>query len=284
MLSENSQKISENLKIQSNIGKSRLSSAFKKPAFVAYTVAGDPSFEASIEAAKALIDGGCTVLELGVPFSDPVADGDVIQRADNRAIRAGIKTGDVFRLVKEIRKFSEIPIVFLVYFNIVYQRGQGNFYREAKEAGVDGILIVDLPPEEAGFACELSRKYGIDQIFLVTPTTSDERLDMIAGLASGFIYLVSSLGVTGVRKNISTDAFLVLNRIKERTDIPVAIGFGISKPEHAAKIIRSGANGVIVGSYIVSVIEKNLNNPDIMCDELRLFTKMMIKGIAGEQI
>ncbi|MDD4126205.1 MAG: tryptophan synthase subunit alpha [Methanomicrobium sp.] len=261
-------------------GKERLSAAFEKPGFVAYTVAGDPSAAESIEIAKALIDGGCDVLELGVPFSDPVADGGVIQAADTRAIDAGITTDGVFSIVKEIRKYSDVPIVFLVYCNIVFQRGIDRFYNEAKDAGVDGILIVDMPPEEAGNAFSASQKTGIAQIFLVTQTTSDERLYGIVEMASGFIYLVSTLGVTGKRAEVSKEAYSLLKRVKEKAagakkSIPVAVGFGISEPRHAREIIENGADGVIVGSAIVSVIEKNLKSRDKICGELTEYVRSM---------
>ncbi|MBN2735093.1 MAG: tryptophan synthase subunit alpha [Methanomicrobiaceae archaeon] len=263
-------------------GKDRLSAAFKKPGFVAYTVAGDPSVSESVLISKALIDGGCDVLELGVPFSDPVADGSVIQAADKRALDAGITTDGVFGVVKEIRKYSGVPIVFLVYLNIVFRRGFDRFYDEAKEAGVDGILIVDMPPEEAETALLASERTGIAQIFLVTQTTSDERLDMIVKMASGFIYLVSSLGVTGKRDDVSKEAFSLLKCVKAKTKIPVAVGFGVSEKRHAEEIIKEGADGVIVGSAIVSVIEKNLGNCEKICSELKNYVKSMKDAIISK--
>ncbi|MBP2132422.1 tryptophan synthase alpha chain [Methanomicrobium sp. W14] len=237
-------------------GKTRLAKAFENKGFVAYTVAGDPSVKESVIAAKALVRGGCDVLELGVPFSDPVADGPVIQKADKRALDAGITVDGVFEVVREIRKFSDVPLVFLVYCNIVFRRGVDRFYDEAKEAGVDGILIVDMPPEESGPALKASKRTGIAQIFLVTQTTSDERLDKIVEMASGFVYLVSTLGVTGQRAEVSEKAFPLLEKVEAKTSVPVAVGFGISKPEHAEEIVGHGADGVIVGSAIVSIIEK----------------------------
>ncbi len=263
-------------------GKERVAAVFAKPGFVGYTVAGDPNLPDSIEIAKALIDGGCDVLELGVPFSDPVADGGVIQSADNRAINAGITTNGVFEIVRAVRSYSDVPIVFLVYCNIVFRRGIDRFYDEAKEAGVDGMLIVDMPPEEIEPALKASERTGIAQILLVTQTTSDERLDMIVRLASGFIYLVSSLGVTGKRAEISENAFPLLERVKARTKIPVAVGFGISEPAHAAEIVRHGADGVIVGSAIVGRIEDNLGNKKGMLAELRTYIQSM-KGSVDDE-
>ncbi|MDD2248516.1 MAG: tryptophan synthase subunit alpha [Methanocorpusculum sp.] len=263
-------------------GKERVLAAFVKPGFVGYTVAGDPNLSDSIEIAKALIDGGCDVLELGVPFSDPVADGGVIQSADNRAINAGITTDGVFEIVRAVRNYSDVPIVFLVYCNIVFRRGIDRFYDEAKEAGVDGMLIVDMPPEEIEPALKASERTGIAQILLVTQTTSDERLDMIVRLASGFIYLVSSLGVTGKRAEISTNAFPLLERVKARTRIPVAVGFGISEPVQAAEVVRHGADGVIVGSAIVGRIEDHLGDKERMLNELRRYVRSMKSSVDDE--
>ena len=268
--------------MQVKYGKERVTAAFVKPGFVGYTVAGDPNLLDSIEIAKALIDGGCDVLELGVPFSDPVADGGVIQGADKRAIDAGITTDGVFEIVKSIRGYSDVPIVFLVYYNIVFRRGVDRFYDDAKKAGVDGMLIVDMPPEEAESALKASERTGIAQIFLVTQTTSNERLDMIVRLASGFIYLVSSLGVTGKRAEISKNAFPLLERVKARTEIPIAVGFGISSPQHVAEIIRHGADGVIVGSAIVGRIEDNLGDKEGMLAELRAYVRSMKRSIEDE--
>jgi len=265
--------------MQMKCGKERVAAAFVKPGFVGYTVVGDPNLPDSIEIAKALIEGGCDVLELGVPFSDPVADGGVIQGADKRAIDSGITMDGVFEIVKAVRRYSDVPIVFLVYYNIVFHRGVCRFYDEAKEAGVDGVLIVDMPPEEAEPALEASERTGIAQIFLVTQTTSDERLDMIVGMASGFIYLVSSLGVTGKRAEISRNAFPLLERVKVRTGIPVAVGFGISVPEHAAEFVRHGADGVIVGSAIVGRVEEHLGDMEGMLAELRAYVRSMKSSV-----
>ncbi|WFN37451.1 tryptophan synthase subunit alpha [Methanomicrobium antiquum] len=267
------------------LGRERLSRAFEKPGFVAYTVAGDPTISDSVQIAKALIDGGCDVLELGVPFSDPVADGGVIQAGDKRAIDAGISVDGVFEIVKDIRKYSDVAVVFLVYANIVYQRGIDRFYNEAKEAGVDGILIVDMPPEEAGEVYSASLKTGIAQIFLVTQTTSDERLYGILEMAFGFIYLVSALGVTGKRSEVSGEAYYLLQRVRRALDlagkdVPVAVGFGISEPLHAEEIIRAGADGVIVGSAIVSIIEKNREDISRACSELRNYVGMMKQAVS----
>jgi tryptophan synthase alpha chain len=256
---------------------SRIGSVFqrKSPAFIGFIVAGDPDGETSLRAAKTLIDSGTDILELGVPFSDPVADGPVIQKADDRALSAGTNPDTIFRQVKAIRAYSEIPIVFLTYYNIVYRRGIERFYREASEAGVDGILVADMPVEESGTVTATAARYNIDPIFLVTQTTSDERLKKIAVKAQGYLYLVSVLGVTGKRDEVSSGAIELLNRVRRQTDLPLALGFGISTPGHAATCVHAGADGVIVGSAIVDIIGKNLEDPQTMEQELRDYVREM---------
>jgi len=215
----------------------------KKPAFIGFTVAGDPDKETCIRAAMALIDGGTEILELGVPFSDPVADGPTIQKADERALTAGTTVDTVFAIVRELRKKTDVPIVFLVYYNMVYHRGVDRFYREAHEAGVDGILIADMPVEESDDVYETALRYGIDPIFLVTQTTTDERIKKIAARAHGYLYLVAVLGVTGVRDTVSSGAIDLLHRVRNHTKIPLALGFGISTPDHAKVCSAAGADG-----------------------------------------
>ncbi len=251
----------------------------KKAAFIGFTVAGDPDKITSVRIARALIAGGTDILELGIPFSDPVADGATIQKADERALGAGTKPSTVFEIVKEIRKESDVPIVFLTYFNIVYHRGIEQFYREANEAGVDGILIADIPVEEAEEVCDVARRAGIDPIFLISQTTSDKRIKKIAAQARGYLYLVAVLGVTGVRDQVSDGAIGLLNRVRRHTSLPLAIGFGVSTPAQAQICARAGANGVIVGSAIVEIVERNLEDPDVMDHELKDFVAAMKKAI-----
>jgi tryptophan synthase alpha chain len=257
---------------------SRIDTIFEKPgttAFIGFTVAGDPDQATSLLIAKALIDGGTDILELGVPFSDPVADGPTIQRADDRALAAGTTPDTIFRMVKTIRTYSEVPIVFLTYYNIVYRRGIERFYQEAREAGVDGILIADMPVEESGEVTAIAARYGIDPIFLIAQTTGDSRIRKIAARARGYLYLVSVLGVTGVRDQVSSGAIDLLHRVRRHTDLPLALGFGISTPDHAATCVAAGADGVIVGSAIVGIIEQNLNNPQVMEQKLRDYVMLM---------
>jgi tryptophan synthase alpha chain len=258
----------------------RIESVFEKKgatAFIGFAVAGDPDKENSIQIAKALIDGGTDILEFGVPFSDPVADGPTIQRADDRALAAGTTPDTIFAIVREVRTYSEVPIVFLTYYNTIYRRGIDRFYREAHEAGVDGILVADMPVEESDEVVMIAQKYEIDPIFLVTQTTSAERMDTIVSRARGYLYLVSVLGVTGARKTVSPDAIELLHRVRMHTDLPLAIGFGISTPAHVKTCRDAGADGVIVGSAIVDIVEKNLRDPAAMEKALRQYVTVMKK-------
>jgi len=256
----------------------RIDSVFpgrKQPAFIGFTVAGDPDKETCIRAAMALIEGGTDILELGVPFSDPVADGPTIQKADERALAAGTTVDTIFSIVRELRKKTDVPIVFLVYYNMVYHRGVDRFYGEAHEAGVDGILIADMPVEESDDVYETAIRYGIDPIFLITQTTSDERITKIVARAHGYLYLVAVLGVTGARDTVSSGAIDLLQRVRNHTKIPLALGFGISTPDHAKTCSAAGADGVIVGSAIVDIVGKNTDNPDKMVQDLKNYVRQM---------
>ena len=253
----------------------RVFSDGKKPVFIGFTVAGDPDKTTCIRIARALIAGGTDILELGVPFSDPVADGPTIQKADERALSAGTTPATVFEIVREIRKESDVPIVFLTYYNIIYRRGIERFYREAQAAGVDGILIADMPVEESEEICTIAPQYGIDPIFLISQTTSENRIKKIAAKAHGYLYLVAVLGVTGVSDQVSEGALDLLNRVRRHTSLPLGIGFGISTPAQAKICARAGADGVIVGSAIVEIIERYLNDQDTMEHELKKYVSAM---------
>lgn len=250
-----------------------------RPAFIGFTVAGDPDKETCIRAALALIDGGTDILELGVPFSDPVADGPTIQKADERAIAAGTTVDTVFEIVRSIRNKTDVPVVFLAYYNMIYHRGIDRFYREAREAGVDGILIADMPVEESDDVYETALRYGIDPIFLITQTTSDERIREIAARAHGYLYLVAVLGVTGVRDTVSAGAIDLLQRVRKQTNVPLALGFGISTPDQARICSDAGADGVIVGSAIVDIVGRNAKDPAAMERELKSYVTRMKKGL-----
>jgi len=246
---------------------SRIGDAFKsagRPLFIVFTVAGDPDIERSVAAARALIEGGADIIELGVPFSDPVADGPTIQRADSRALGAGATPAMVFEIVRRIRLFSKVPVVLLTYYNVVHHRGIAGFYRDAGGAGVDGILIADMPVEESGPVVKVAAETGIDQIFMVCETTSPERLERILKNAQGFLYLVSHLGVTGVLAALPPGASAFIRSVREKTSMPLAVGFGIATPAHAAGIVKAGADAVIAGSAIVAIIEENMDDPVCM--------------------
>ena len=250
------------------------------PALIGFTVAGDPDRKTCIRIARTLIGAGTDILELGVPFSDPVADGPVIQRAGERALAAGTTPDTVFAIVRELRSQSEVPIVLLTYFNTVYRRGIETFYRDAAGAGVNGILIADMPVEESAEVLKAATKNRIAPIFLVTRTTSDERLEKIAKKGRGFLYLVSVLGVTGVRTRIPQEAFDLVRRTKAITDLPVALGFGISTPEQVRACATNGVDGVIVGSAIVNIIERTVKNPDVMEPELAGYISLLKQAAA----
>ncbi|OPX61736.1 MAG: Tryptophan synthase alpha chain [Methanoregula sp. PtaU1.Bin006] len=250
-----------------------------RPAFIGFTVAGDPDRETSIRAALALIEGGTDILELGIPFSDPVADGPTIQKADERAIAAGTTVDTVFEIVRTLRKKTGVPVVFLAYYNMIYHRGIDRFYREARDAGVDGILIADMPVEESDDVFETALHYGIDPIFLITQTTSDDRIRKIAARAHGYLYLVAVLGVTGVRDTVSAGAIDLLQRVRKQTKVPLALGFGISTPDHAKICSDAGADGVIVGSAIVDIVGRNVGDPAAMERELKSYVARMKKDL-----
>ncbi len=240
-------------------------------AFIPFVVLGDPDFNASKKIVGALSESA-DALELGFPFSDPIADGKRIQVADQRALEAGINSDKCFEIIRGIRaRNSEIPIGLLLYYNLVYSNGVKGFLVKAKEAGVDGILIADMPIEESHEVLKEAGKIGLKMIFTVAPTTNDRRIREISAKASGFMYVVGLLGVTGERKDIKDSALELVKRVKKNSKLPACIGFGISMPEHVKKIISAGADGAIVGSAIEAVIERNLGNEGAMISELKDF-------------
>lgn len=230
----------------------------KQKTFVGFITAGDPTIEKTKEYIFEMINGGADLIEIGIPFSDPIAEGPVIQAANIRALSKGIDTDKVFQLVCEVREKSEIPLVFMTYLNLVFSYGYEKFFKRCKEIGVDGIILPDLPFEEKKEVTEVASKYGVEVISLIAPT-SENRIRMIAQDATGFIYLVSSMGVTGIRNEIKTDLESIIKVIRENTEIPCFVGFGINTPEQAAEISKK-CDGVIVGSAIVKIIEKYGDN------------------------
>ena len=215
---------------------------------------GDGGLENTIEIVKEAVKNGADIVELGIPFSDPTAEGPVIQEANIRALKTGVTTDKIFDMVIELRKEVSVPLVFMTYANVVYSYGIDKFMKRSAEVGMNGLILPDVPFEEKEEFAPTARKYGIDFISLIAPT-SHERIAMIAKEAEGFIYIVSSLGVTGVRSEINTDIASMVKLIRDNTDIPCAVGFGISTPEQAAKM-RSLSDGVIVGSAIMKLVAK----------------------------
>ena len=232
---------------------SRLSKAFEGgKAFIPFITCGDPDLETTertvLEAAK----NGADLIELGIPFSDPTAEGPVIQAANERALKGGVTTDKVFDLVRRLRERTDIPLVFMTYANVVYSYDAERFMAACHETGIDGLILPDLPFEEKGEFLPVCRKYGVELISLIAPT-SEGRIAMIAREASGFLYIVSSLGVTGVRSEITTDLASIVKIVRENTDIPCAIGFGISRPEQAERMAAI-SDGAIVGSAIIKLL------------------------------
>jgi tryptophan synthase alpha chain len=228
----------------------------KNPALVAYVTCGDPNLATTREIVLAAIGAGADVIELGVPFSDPVADGPVIQRASQRAIRQGTMLKHVLQLAADIRKEAKAGLIIFSYLNPVLRMGLSKFGAAARDAGVDGILLTDLPVEEATEYVPEMRKSNLDTIFLAAPTTTDGRLREIARLSTGFVYAVSRTGITGAQKQLADDAQTLVFRIRRYTKLPIAVGFGISTPEQFAAV-GEFADAVVVGSAIVETIERN---------------------------
>ncbi|WP_296883245.1 tryptophan synthase subunit alpha [uncultured Methanobrevibacter sp.] len=234
---------------------SKIANAFKDgKAFIGFLTAGDPTIEKTVEYILAMVDAGCDLVEIGIPFSDPMAEGVVIQDANVRALKHNTTTDDVFDIVRRVREKTDVPLVFLTYINPVFFYGYEKFFKKCGELGVDGIISPDLPYEEKGEIKDIALKNDVDVISLIAPT-SKERIQKIASDATGFIYVVSSLGVTGMRSEIKTDLNAILADIRDVSDLPLAVGFGINTPEQASEIGKI-ADGVIVGSAIVKIIEE----------------------------
>ncbi len=233
-----------------------------KTAFIPYITAGDPTIARTREIVLALEKAGADVIELGIPFSDPVGDGPVIQEAMMRALETGITPGDVLELVKSVREASEVPILLFTYYNPILAVGEAEFARRAAEAGADGVLCVDLPPEEADTHKAALDAHNLCTVFLTAPTSTDARLALVAKQCTGFVYYVSRMGVTGEQAALANDLNTAVSRIKKHSQVPVAVGFGISKPEHAREV-ASMADGVVVGSAIVRMIGELGDTPEM---------------------
>jgi tryptophan synthase alpha chain len=238
---------------------SRIGDAFADgKAFIAFITCGDPDLETTKNAVKEMVRNGADLIELGIPFSDPTAEGPVIQAANARALKNGVTTDKIFDMVREIRMEIEVPMVFMTYANVVFSYGTERFVTICGDIGIDGLILPDVPfeeKEEFGPAC---RRHGLDLVSLIAPT-SEDRISMIAGGAEGFVYVVSSLGVTGARGEIKTDIGSMVELVRRSTDVPCAVGFGISGPEQAAKMAAL-SDGVIVGSAIVKIVAEEGTN------------------------
>lgn len=249
----------------------QLFSELKRAALIPFFVIGDPDFDTSQELVKTAIDAGADILELGIPFSDPIADGPTIQKADIRARNAGMNVQKALEFVRKVKAYKDIPIGLLMYYNLVYQYGTDKFFADFHQAGVNSVLVADLSIDDAEEIIGPAKSAGLDTVFMVTPNTDAERMKLIASKTSGFIYTVSLLGVTGSREDLSDTVEGLVSQLKRLTDVPICVGFGISKPAHAAMIAQAGADGVIIGSRIVSLIEENLGSKEKMLAEISDF-------------
>ncbi|MBE0536774.1 MAG: tryptophan synthase subunit alpha [Phycisphaerae bacterium] len=243
----------------------------KHAALIPFFVIGDPDYDTSLEIIKAAIDAGADVLELGIPFSDPIADGPTIQKADIRALAASMTTAKALRFIKAVTDYKPLPVGLLVYYNIVYRYGPQKFFNDFKAAGGSSVLVADLSIDDEAEITPLAEAAGLETVFMVTPNTEAERAERIARKSTGFIYTVSTLGVTGERQSLSETVKPLIKRLKGMTDTPVCVGFGISTPQHAKEIAAAGADGIIIGSRLVKIIEQNLGDKPKLLRELQAF-------------
>lgn len=256
----------------------------QKAAFMPYVCCGDPSAEFTVKLVETLVANGADAVELGIPFSDPIADGKTIQAASTRSLENGMTPEKALKVIKKLReKGIEIPIVVMAYYNIIYANGTGSFLKSAKEAGADGLIVPDVPLEESEELRKNCESNGLDLVYLVTPNCPDERLKLIAERSKGFLYAVSVLGTTGARSEVSQDALNLIKRGKAATELPLVIGFGVSTPEHAEQYAKAGARGVIVGSHLVSIYSRHLESGKLdeekALGEASGFTKSMKEAL-----
>jgi tryptophan synthase alpha chain len=233
-------------------------------ALITYIMAGDPDLATTTSLILEMEKAGSDIIELGAPFSDPLADGPTIQKAALRSLKNKTSIADVFGLVADVRKTSKIPLILMTYYNLIFKYGEERFVNDAVASGLDGVILPDLPPEEAGTLYSLAKNAGLDLIFLLAPTSTDARIKLVSKMSHGFIYYVSLTGVTGAKLATQNSIQDSLARIKAKTDKPVAVGFGISTPDQAAQVAHGGADGVIVGSALVKVIEDNIGAPELV--------------------
>ncbi len=252
-------------------------------ALIPYIMAGDPDFAATKTLILEMEKAGCDIIELGAPFSDPLADGPTIQKAAIRSLKHHTSIADVLGLVADVRKASSIPLIVMTYYNLIFHYGEERFVNDAAAAGLDGIILPDLPPEEAGALIPFAKKAGLDTIFLLAPTSTEERIKIVCKVSQGFVYYVSLTGVTGARAGIQGSVEESLRKIKAVTDKPVAVGFGISTPDQAAQIARWGADGVIVGSALVKVIEEYGSSPELV-EKTSAFAKALKQAVLAGHV
>jgi len=262
----------------------QLFSELNRAALIPFFVIGDPDIETSLALVKGSIDAGADILELGIPFSDPIADGPTIQKADIRSMRSGTDVQKALEFISTLKAYKDIPIGLLMYYNLIFQYGPARFFNDFHKAGVNSVLVADLSIDDADEIIAPARAAGLDTVFMVTPNTSPERMKLIASKTTGFIYTVSLLGVTGSRETLSDTIETLVAKLKRLTDVPVCVGFGISKPEHAATVASAGADGVIIGSRIVGLIEKNLGNREKTISEITEFLSSVKAAIENARL
>jgi tryptophan synthase alpha chain len=254
-------------------------SRLDRPALIPFFVIGDPDEPRSLELVKAAIDAGADVLEMGIPFSDPIADGPTIQKADLRALAAGMTPAKALAFVHQVTDYKPIPVGLLVYYNLVWQYGIEQFFKDFKAVGGSSVLVADLSIDDADEVIAPALAAGLETVFMVTPNTAADRMRRIAEKTTGFIYTVSTLGVTGARNRLSDMVKPLVTRLKEVTEVPVCVGFGISSPEQAAEVAAAGADGIIIGSRIVQIIEDHLNEPSAAVEEVGRFVRQVREAL-----
>jgi len=254
--------------------------SLNRAALIPFFVIGDPDEQTSFELVSAAIDAGADVLELGIPFSDPVADGPTIQKADIRAMQAGMTPSKALAFIKRVTDYRPIPIGLLVYYNLIFHYGVDTFFADFKAAGGTSVLVADLSVDDAEEIAPAATAAGLETVFMVTPNTASERIEKIAALTTGFIYTVSLMGTTGERTGLSDLVEPLIARLKKHTDKPICVGFGISSSEHAKAVADAGADGVIIGSRIVKFIEENPDSPERMKAQISTFVKNVAETIS----
>jgi tryptophan synthase alpha chain len=256
--------------------------SLNRAALIPFFVIGDPDAETSLQIVRTAIDAGADILELGIPFSDPVADGPTIQKADIRSLAAGMTPRKALTFIAQVAAYKPVPIGLLVYYNLIYQYGVEAFFRDFKRAGGTSVLVADLSIDDAEEIAPAAQAAGLETVFMATPNCPDERLQRIVRHTTGFVYTVSLLGTTGQRTELSQLVKPLIARLKNLTQTPICVGFGISSPAHAQQVAADGADGIIIGSRIVKIIEDNLGDTPALQAELRRFLAETLKAISEQ--